>query len=590
MVASDALALLSSLARPFRERYLPFDELTSQLEAWAAAFPSLCRLTSLGQSTEGRAIWLLTLGPEPDRARPSAWIDGNMHAQEVCGSSVALAIAEDVLRLHLAAQPGAAGTPPGLHGLPPQVAEVLRGVRFFVLPRMCPDGAEAILTSARYVRSNPRDRRPPSGEPRWKAADVDGDGLALLMRVADPAGDFVASREIPDLLVPRDIEDEGPFYKLYPEGVVEPWDGFTVPAPAMLSDNDTDLNRNFPYSWAPEPEQLGAGAFPTSEPESRAVVEATSKHPEIFAWMNLHTFGGVYIRPLGHRPDAAMNQADLAVYRQVAVWGERHGGYPTVSGCEEFLYAPDSPLHGDLVDYAYHQRGALAFVCELWDLFKQAGIERKKPFVSHYTHLDRAELELIGRWDRDHNQGRAILPWRPFEHPQLGQVEVGGVDPRVGLVNPSYEQLGEVCLRQAAFFLRVAAMAPRLTLEVPSITELGGDLYRVDVSVKNEGYLPTSVLASSVGLPWNEGLFLDAEASGCELVDVSSSHQALGHLDGWGQGLFGGLTGPYFQRSRGTGGARLRRLVVRGAGALRLRAGCCRTGWVERTVEVGPRR
>jgi hypothetical protein len=68
-----------------------------------------------------------------------------------------------------------------------------------------------------------------------------------------------------------------------------------------------------------------------------------------------------------------------------------------VSGAEEFLYEPDTPLHGDLSDYAYHQRGAIAYVVELWDLFKQVGIERKKRFVDTYTHLTRSDMIKLGR-------------------------------------------------------------------------------------------------------------------------------------------------------------------------------------------------
>ena len=96
---------LDELSLGFRDRPLSYDELTRQVRSWADAFPDLCRLQSIGRTPEGRDLWLLTLGPEPDRARPSAWVDGNMHASELAGSCVALAIAEDVLRLHL--DPGA---------------------------------------------------------------------------------------------------------------------------------------------------------------------------------------------------------------------------------------------------------------------------------------------------------------------------------------------------------------------------------------------------------------------------------------------------------------------------------------------------
>ena len=150
------------------------------------------------------------------------------------------------------------------------------------------------------------------------------------------------------VLVPRLPDDPGPFYRLFPEGRIENFDGRRVPDPYFLSDNQYDFNRNFPYSWAPEPEQIGAGHFPGSAPETRAVIEFATKHPNIYTWLNLHTFGGVLIRPLGDRPDSKMDQSDLAVFRQVEAWMTEHAGYVTVSGYHEFLFAPDKPLHGDL--------------------------------------------------------------------------------------------------------------------------------------------------------------------------------------------------------------------------------------------------
>src|SRR6185436_18300306 len=153
-----------------------------------------------------------------------------------------------------------------------------------------------------------------------------------------------------------------------------------------------------------------------------------------------HTFGGVYIRPLGHASDKKMDPFDLAVFQQVEEWCDTYGTYPTVSGFEEFLYEPDKPLHGDMVDFAYHQRGCISYVCELWDLFQQLGIERIRPFVKHYSNLTRQDMLRFAEWDREHNKNRIFRGWRSCAHPQLGAVEVGGVDPRVGLSNPPYER------------------------------------------------------------------------------------------------------------------------------------------------------
>src|SRR5580704_1439592 len=165
---------LSDLSLGFRAAYLDYERLTAQLHAWVAAFPHLARLTSLAKTPEGREVWLLAIGPDPDRIRPAAWADGNVHAGELAGSSVALALAEDALRLHLE---------PETFELPDPIAKRLREILFYIVPRISPDGAEHVLRSGRVVRSVPRDSRVERGTPRWVLGDVDGDGLALSMRV-----------------------------------------------------------------------------------------------------------------------------------------------------------------------------------------------------------------------------------------------------------------------------------------------------------------------------------------------------------------------------------------------------------------------
>ena len=555
---------------PFRTNYLKYEEITRIVHDWAKANPAFVRVKSIGKSVEGRDLWLLEIGRNPDQARPAAWVDGNMHAIEVCGSSVALAIAEDAISIHRGDDK---------LDLPAHVKERLKGTLLYVLPRMSPDGAETILSGGPLVRSNPRDRRPQLPVARWVTGDADGDGQTLCMRREDPSGEFVEDKALPGVMLPRRLEDAGPYYKLWPEGTIENFDGTHVPDPVYLSDNDIDMNRNFPYGWKPDAEQAGAGPFGASEPESRAVIEFATAHPNIFSWLNLHTFGGCYIRPLGSQPDIKMNQEDLAVFRQIGEWGEKIGGYPMVSGFEEFIYEPEKPIYGDITDFIYHTRGAIAYACELWDLFARLGIERpKKKFVDYYSHLTRDDLLKLAKLDKEINKGRMFRPWKKFKHPQLGDVEIGGIAQLVGLNNPPYEILPEVCQRQSAMYLRVAAMAP--TLEMDARAKSG----RVEVEVSNSGYLPSYVLDSAKKLTPKPAVFVEIEAlSGCT-IDPRDARTEVGHLEGWGRGLFNDYI--FYQRSLGTVSRRTVSIPVRGKGRVRVRAKGLRVGEVVTEITV----
>jgi hypothetical protein len=567
---------------PFRSRYLRHEEISDVLQRWAREHPSLVRVTSIGTSPEGRDLLVAEIGPDPDRKRPAAWIDGNMHAVELCGSSVALAIAEDVLALHLDDEL------PKDHPaseFPPHLRASLRETLLYVMPRISPDGAEATLRDGRYLRSTPRDARLHAPVPRWERSDVDGDGHVLMMRKRDPSGEYVAHPTVPGLMLARTIEDEGPFYKVWPEGTIAHFDGTSVPDPHYLSDNDVDLNRNFPFDWRPEHDQAGAGAYPTSEPETRAVVDFHTRHPNVFFWLNLHTYGGVYIRPLGDAPDKKMDASERALFRHIESICETHGGYPMVSGFEEFLYEPDKPLRGDLIEFAYNQRGCVAYVCELWDIFHRLGVPRMKPFVDHYAHLDEKHVLALAALDRTSNAGRMFQAWRAFQHPQLGEVEIGGVSPLVGLYNPPYEILGEICTRQSAAFLRVMALAPRLALDVPKVERIGDDVARVTVRADNLGYLPSYVLSSAKRLSLDARVFLEAQTlSGNVAVAPNEARLEIGHLDGWGRGRYN--ESPLNPSSRGTVSSRTVTLTARGHGRLGLRASGLRTGAVERVVEL----
>lgn len=569
---------LDGLSLGFRDKYLRHEELTKQLHLWAEAMPGVMHLESIAKSEQGRDVWLVTIGREPDRVRPAAWMDGNIHASEVAGSSACLAVIEDLLRAH-------AGE--SLVDLPDAIRDLLvADVLFYVLPRMCPDGAERVLDKRHFVRSNPRDHRMGNQGPYWRHDDVDGDGRSLLMRKLDPTGDFVESRDLPGLMLPREVEDEGPFYRIFPEGFIERFDGFTVPRPSYLSDSETDMNRNFPSMWQAEPTQLGAGAFPTSEPESRAVTEFAVRHPNIFVWLSMHTYGGVYIRPLADKPDSKMDPFDLAVFRQIERWGDAIAGYPTVSNFVEFTYEPDKPLYGDLANFAYAERGAIGFVCEIWDFFRQVGFDIVRPFIKNYEiRTTRADIRKIAEWDREHNAGRIIGTWKKVTHPQLGEVEIGGYDPLVGVWNPPYEKLPEVCDQQARFFFRLSAMAPRLVLSEVSVSRIDGETHRVHAVVENRGYLPTFVLGSAKCRPFTDPVRARIELGpGLELCAGPAEHE-LGHIAGWGGN--DRSTTPALARSTSEPARRRVEWIVRGKGDVSVIVSATRVGRVTEKASVG---
>lgn len=571
-------ATLARLSSGFRRRYLDDDELVGQLKLWQSHYPDLIRLESIGSTPQGRTLWVVIVGPEPDRLRPAFWLNANMHAAELCGSNVALALIEDLLSLHLPDEQGP--------DLPQPILDAAREVLFYIMPRVSPDGAEAVLKQGRCVRSVPRDQRADTGKPRWRGQDLDGNGLILWLRYQDEAGEFVESRETPGLMLRRELEDSGPFYQLAVEGVIDNFDGVSIPPIQGLSDNYPDLNRNFPWSWAPEPEQPGAGPYPASEPETRALVDFTTRHPNIFAWADLHTFGGVFIRPLGHAPDSKLHPRELAFYQQLAHWAEHHTGYPTVSGFAEFTYVPDQPLRGDIVDYAYHQRGALAYTCELWDLFARLGLAKPDRFADHYVRLGREQQQRLWHWDREHNRSRVFPPWRAVAHPQLGNVEVGGLDPRIGVWNPPETELDAMCRDQVQVMLRVAAMAPRVRIRCLERQWLGPEHWQVRCVIENLGYLPTQVLDSAAGLPIGEPPRLELIEEGCRLVAPTPNPVSLEHLTGWGRGKYSPQSSLLALSSDGSCSKRYLSVVVRGEGSLRLRLSSPRLGSIETRVDA----
>lgn len=500
------------------DHYYSFHELSQALKDLVQAYPGFSSLGDVGVSPEGRPLWLLTITDFSSGApeeKPAYYIDGNFHAGEVTGSMVALYTAETLLR-----QSGETET-----------SQLLKEVTFYIIPRVSPDGAEVYLTTPATLRSVPRAYPEPEQQPGLVAEDINGDGQILLMRQKSPYGDWKVSTLDPRLMERRRPDEwEGEFYRVFSEGrIVQPeyLEGDIQPAPTLWG---MDLNRNFPCSWDVEAKQTGAGSYPLSEPETKAVADFVLTHPNIGYVSTLHTTGGALLRLPGIKPEKQAPKLDIEIFKAIGDMATEETGYYNINVFNEFFSDPALVLSGAFDDWLYCNRGIPAHTIELWDLAHRAGIP------SLYPRKEKSEAELLQdslkvlQWNDRMLQGKGFVPWTTFSHPQLGEVEIGGFLTKTVLQNCPPEFLAAECHKVCNFLLRNAKTLPKLWLESLEVTRLDATLWRIDAKVGNIGYLPTHLTAEAIQLKTAKEVV--AELVGVMPSDGKPLRRTIGHLAG----------------------------------------------------------
>jgi murein tripeptide amidase MpaA len=505
------------------DRFYRYAELTDALHALALERPELVAIESIGRSHEGRDIWVLTVtntGTGPAAEKPAFWVDGNIHATEVAASAASLYFVHTLVTQY---------------GKDPDVTRALDTRAFYVCPRINPDGAEwALADRPKWIRSSTRPY--PFDEEEIEGLvveDIDGDGRILQMRMPDANGLWKAHPQEPRLMIRRDpTETGGTYYRILPEGHVDHWDGFTlrVKKPRQR----LDLNRNFPASWRQEFEQVGAGPYPTSEPEVRAVVDFIARHTNLTGGTTFHTWSGVLLRPFEHLPDEEMHAEDLWVYQAVGKKGTELTGYPNISVFHDFRYHPKDVIGGTF-DWIYEHMGLFSWVVEIWAPMREAGIEGYKYIDWFRDHAAEDDLKLI-RWSDTALGGLGHIPWRPFDHPQLGKVEIGGWNRFHAFANPPPAFLEKELARFPKWLLWQALISPRLELVHAGAERVGGEgtqgAWKVTLVVQNTGWLPSYVSKRALARKVVRGLIVEADLPAGATLAGGKLREDYGQLEG----------------------------------------------------------
>jgi hypothetical protein len=476
------------------KHYHAYEETASLLKMWAAKYPDLVELYSVGQSFEGREIWQVTITNRKtgkDTDKPAFLLEGGRHAGEISGIETALYFIDHVLTGY---------------GTDPAITALVDTKALYVRPNNNPDGNTLYHLTAQTLRSTvrPYDSDGDGLLDEDAGEDLDGDGFIRQMRrfVGPGKGNATKDPKDPQGRAMKRVPQGQGDYETFPEGVDNDIDGrYNEDGIGGL-----DLHRNYPENWRPMREatgrgysQGGSGEYPLSEPETRAVFLFLMTHPNVGLAQSLDTAVPMILRgPSTASSEDGMFPEDAALAAAFDRKGMEITGYPwagdtyhvyaTRSGVNAFTGEParDEPIFGHGPDFGYCYYGVIWYGDEIWNGGR----------FTDYDKDGRVDDAETLRWLDENRPGKGdFQPWTPFRHPQLGDVEIGGFNPKFWSQNPPPDMIETWARNEAMFNLFLARQLAQVTIAsaVASPSKAGAGVADVKVTVTNEGLIPTAL-------------------------------------------------------------------------------------------------
>jgi hypothetical protein len=456
----------------------------SYMRRYAKEYPDLVELYEIGRSYEGRPIYQMTLtnkktGKATDK--PAAFFEGNRHSGEVTSS-------ESVLWLmnHLISG----------YGWDAEITKILDKDAIYLRPINNPDGHNLYMNTAQSNRSTvrPYDQDGDGLLDEDSPEDIDGDGRILRMRYKDPKGDYVIDPRDASGRVMKFVGAGKGDYKVVAEGIDHDGDG-RVGEDGI---GGLDLHRNYPENWRPIAEstgrgwtQGGAGEYPLSESETRAVFSFLLTNPNIYVVNSMDTSVPMHLRPPStSKSEDRMYPEDLKWYERFDAIGKSITGYEKAGDVYyDYSNGGSQPLFGHGPDFGYFYYGAIWYGDELWD--------NGRPKEDLNGDGEKDELDQL-IWDDTENDGKGFIEWKETVHPTYGKVETGGWDPKFFRQNAPSKFVEKWAKNEALFNLEMIKHLPELEwkgLDVKKIKSYKGDSvdYRVKITYRNVGKLPTAL-------------------------------------------------------------------------------------------------
>jgi hypothetical protein len=201
-------------------------------------------------------------------------------------------------------------------------------------------------------------------------------------------------------------------------------------------------------------------------------------HPNIAGAQSYHNFGGMFLRgPGAADDDKYYSRSDIQVYDYIGKLGEK-----MVPGYNYLVIHKDLyTVFGGEIDWLALGRGIFTFSNELMTSYKLFNKNSTESRNSNTEFEDFDKLLLFGD---------GYVKWKPFKHPQFGDIEIGGPKKNYIRNHPGF-LLMEDSHRNMAFTILHAHHMPKLEVAETKQKDLGGGLTEITATVMNRRIIPT---------------------------------------------------------------------------------------------------
>jgi hypothetical protein len=128
-----------------------------------------------------------------------------------------------------------------------------------------------------------------------------------------------------------------------------------------------------------------------------------------------------------------------------------------------------------------------------------------------------------------------FVKWAKFNHPDLGEVEIGGFKP-YAVANPPAAKIAELGASHTKFVLYLTSLFPKVKITKMEALNHGGGIFRIKAEVENAGFLPTA-LAQAVTARAVRPTMVQLQVKPEDILSGNPKTNYLQSLAGSGNGL-----------------------------------------------------